>query len=140
MKKILAVSVLLSALAVFGVPMLASAQDALPNQCTIKANPNVLDCPASGLMPFSSTTPAGASGATCCLFSTINNIVNWIFLIVIAIAVLFIVIAAFMFITSGGSPEKTASARQYILFAAVGIAVALLARAVPAIVRMIVGI
>jgi len=62
-----------------------------------------------------------------------------IFVFLLAIAVIMIIMGAFSFVTAGGDPEKTMKARNYIMYAAIGIAVALLAKAVPAMVKMIVG-
>jgi hypothetical protein len=38
-----------------------------------------------------------------------------------------------------GDPEKASAARNYIIFAAIGLAVAMLAKAIPAVVTYIVG-
>ena len=56
-----------------------------------------------------------------------------------AVAVFMIILAGFKFVTGGDKPEETAKARQMILYAAVGIAVALLARAVPSLVKFVLG-
>jgi len=40
---------------------------------------------------------------------------------------------------SAGSPEKVSSGRQYIMYAAIGLIVGLLAKAIPSLVRMIAG-
>ena len=74
-----------------------------------------------------------------CLLNTLYGISDWIFVVLIALAVLFVIMGAFQMITAAGSPEKVSSGRQYILYAAIGLAVALLARAIPAIVRTIAG-
>jgi hypothetical protein len=49
-----------------------------------------------------------------------------------------ILVAAYMFITAGGTPDNVNKARNYILYALVGLIVAFLARALPGIVRMLV--
>lgn len=71
-----------------------------------------------------------------------NAIVLWmeklaktIYYGVMVLAVVFMLVAAFTFLTAGGSPEKIATARQMLIYALIGIAVALLAYAVPYIVR-----
>ena len=81
-----------------------------------------------------------ADCGVCCMLNIIYRITDWIFFILIALAVLFVIIAGFMFVTSGGSPEKTLAARNYLIYAAIGVAVALIARAVPAIVKAITGL
>lgn len=75
----------------------------------------------------------------CCLLNGVYNITDWVFVILMAISSLMIIWGAVLFTTSGGDPNKTTSARQLILFAAVGIAVALFARAVPPAIKMIIG-
>jgi len=75
----------------------------------------------------------------CCLLNGVYNITDWVFVILMAISSLMIIWGAVLFTTSGGDPNKTGSARQLILFAAVGIAVALFARAIPPAVKMIIG-
>ena len=47
---------------------------------------------------------------------------------------------AFQFLTAGGDATKVASARDKLLYAAIGIAVALLSRTIIPIVKMIIGI
>lgn len=54
------------------------------------------------------------------------TVVQWFYTIVFIIAVLFILLAAWNFITSKGDPEKTKTARSQLLYAVVGIAVALI--------------
>lgn len=76
--------------------------------------------------------------STCCLINTVYNITDWAFLIIMVVAVGMIIWGAFIYLTSGGNPEATASANKRILFAAIGIIVALLAKAAPGIILSIV--
>lgn len=64
--------------------------------------------------------------------STVQGITNWVFVILLVFAVIFIVLAGFQFIAGGGDPQAVAQARQKLIWAAVGIAVALLAKGIPA--------
>jgi hypothetical protein len=75
----------------------------------------------------------------CCLLNGVYNATDWIFVILMAVASLMIIFGAVLFTTSQGDPEKTTRARDLILYAAVGIAVALFARAVPPVIKMIIG-
>jgi len=75
---------------------------------------------------------------TCCMMNTIYNVVNWAFFIIMGFAVLMIVWGGIMFMQSQGEEEKVKKAKQLILYAAVGIVVAILAKAVPGIVLSIV--
>jgi len=63
--------------------------------------------------------------------STVEGITNWVFVILLVFAVVFILLAAFQFLSGGGDPQAVAQARQKLIWAAVGIVVALLARGIP---------
>jgi hypothetical protein len=54
------------------------------------------------------------------------TIVRWFYTIIFVVAVLFILLAAFHFITSKGDAATTTKAKQELLYAVIGIAVALL--------------
>lgn len=62
--------------------------------------------------------------------SVIHQALSIFFGIAAVISVLMIIIGAMMFITSGGSPEQVAKARQTIIYAAIGLVVSLSALAV----------
>ena len=64
--------------------------------------------------------------------SVVEGLTNWLFVILLVFAVIFIVLAGFQFIAGGGDPQQVAQARTKLIWAAVGIAVALLARGIPA--------
>ena len=63
------------------------------------------------------------------------TVVQWVYTIIFIVAVLFILLAAFNFITSKGDAVKTGTAKKQLLYAVVGIAVALLAYGVVTLVR-----
>ena len=69
----------------------------------------------------------------------LNNLVNWIFVVVLIGAVVFVVLAGWQFISGGGEPQAVSQARNKLLYAAVGIAVAVLAKGIVAAVRNIIG-
>jgi hypothetical protein len=124
---------------VFSSVSLINAQTAggPPSQCTMSRNTGIAGCPATGPCAFDSTTsPCGI----CCLMNALYTITDWVFIITIAIVMLFVIVGAFTFVTSAGDPEKTKSGRLYITYAAIGLAIGLLARAVPGIVRMVIGV
>ncbi|MDI6602528.1 MAG: hypothetical protein QME57_00195 [Patescibacteria group bacterium] len=60
----------------------------------------------------------------------INNIINFIFNIALAIVPLMIVIAGFYFVTAGGDPEQIKKAKDLIFYTVVGFIIILLARGV----------
>lgn len=67
------------------------------------------------------------------------TLANWAFTFLVVLAVIFVVWAAFNYLTAAGDPEKVKAASHRLIYAAVAIAVAILARSVPLIVGTIVG-
>ena len=61
------------------------------------------------------------------LDDAVGKIVNPLFLILVAISTVFIIYAAYTFVTSGGDPGKTETARTTLVYAIVGLIVAFMA-------------
>ena len=59
-----------------------------------------------------------------------KTLITWIFTLLLIFAVLFIIMAAFSYLTAGGDEEKIQKAHQKIIYAVVAIAVAFLAQGV----------
>ena len=122
-------------------PIAVSAK--APTECNMKRDPSSIlggNCPAPpGIADFEADY-GGVRGAMCCLFSTVLYIVDWLFMIIMIIVVILILLGAFTLITASGSEEGVKKGRNYIIFALVGVAVALLARALPFLIRSIMGI
>ncbi len=74
------------------------------------------------------------------IIDIIDTVANWFFAILLAVAVVFILIAAYQFLTSGGDPARVGAARQSLLYAIIGIAIAFLARGIVMLVRFVLGI
>ncbi|PIP30190.1 hypothetical protein COX26_00085 [Candidatus Jorgensenbacteria bacterium CG23_combo_of_CG06-09_8_20_14_all_54_14] len=55
---------------------------------------------------------------------------NWFFGILVALAVIFILYAAFLYLTSGGDEEKVKKAKSYLVYAIIAVAIGLLARGI----------
>ncbi len=72
------------------------------------------------------------------VIQVINRAINYLFLVLIIVAIFIIILAAFTFLTSAGDPEKIAKARNYILYAIVAIVVAFLAEAIVMLVQRVV--
>jgi len=147
MKKILPGLVLLSLLAVLVVPQIASAQ-APPECCKIRraitidtevAKVGDIVGAKDGYCPIGTITVPTEKWGLFCVINTINTIVDWIFVVLIALVVIFVMMGAINILLAGGDPEKVGTGRNYIMFAAIGLIVALLARAVPAIVKAVMG-
>lgn len=64
------------------------------------------------------------------LQSTVINIVQWALGLMALIAVVFIIIGGFMWITAAGNEEKIETAKKYITAAVIGMIVVLLAWAI----------
>jgi len=140
MKKILPALVLIGFLTVLLAPVAVSAQAGAPEGCTITHDLSDLtgiDCPASGECLFDSET---YDCGMCCVMNAIYTVTDWIFIILVAFAAVMVLFGAFTLLTAAGVPEKVTSGRNYIIYAAVGLAVGLLAKAIPAIVKVILGV
>jgi len=75
----------------------------------------------------------------CGVIENIKNITNWMLVFLIIIAVIFVIMAAFKYLSAGGDAEKVGAANKQIIYAAVAVAVGLLAKAVPFIVANVLG-
>jgi hypothetical protein len=60
-------------------------------------------------------------------------------MILMVIAVIMIVWGGFTYLTAAGDPEKAGKAKTIIVYALVGIAIALFAKALPSIIKSIMG-
>lgn len=69
----------------------------------------------------------------------LDNIVDWIFVVVLIGSVIFIVLAGWQFISGGGEPQAMSQARNKLLYAAIGIMVAVLSRGIVTAVRSLIG-
>ena len=72
------------------------------------------------------------------LKGVIGTIVRWTYIIFFIIAVLFIIFAAFTYLTAQGDPEKVKNATNQIIYAAIAIVVAFMALGIDLIVKSII--
>jgi len=139
MKKIFSTLTLLALVAggmlVFVSPVRAlTSTEGVIEGCTITVNAALLEgCTAD------CNFDANAKCGICCLLQTLYKITDWIFVILISLAGLFVVIGAMTLLMSAGDSSKVSSGRNYVMYAVIGLIVGLLARAIPAIVRLVVG-
>ena len=147
MKKILSALVLLSLLAVLLVPMVALAQP--KDKCTLKHDLTITTGAGIDDECIKGQTVGGeGSGATnttnawglCCALDGVYTATDWVFVVLIAVVAILIIWGAFTIVTAGGAPEKVSSGRNYIVYALIGLAVALLAKALPSIVKALLGV
>ena len=61
----------------------------------------------------------------------ICDVANFLFGLAIVLSVIFVLYAAFLYLTSGGDEKKVSEAKSTLTYAAVGVAVALLAGGMP---------
>jgi len=142
MKKIISSALVLTIAALLIAPaVFAQTPPSQVTQCKMRhtlTGFTGFTCPAAGTAcPFDSTT---LTCGACCVLDTIYTITDWIFYIVFAVAIIFIIMGALTIMTAGGSPEKVTSGRNYILYAVIGVIIALAAKGIPAIARAILGV
>ena len=71
------------------------------------------------------------------LIDFITTMGNWIFTILLAVAVIMLIYAGFLFVTSSGDVEHVLKARQMLINALIGVAVALAAKGLVEVIRNI---
>ncbi|MBI4217378.1 MAG: hypothetical protein HY603_01055 [Parcubacteria group bacterium] len=93
-------------------------------------------------LAFATTEQVAPVGPTTVqeLLNVLDKVVNLVFTGLIILSVFFIIFAAFQFVTAGGDPAAIVQARQKLIWAAVGIIVALIARALPVVIRSATGL
>lgn len=69
------------------------------------------------------------------VLNVFNRVINWIFTFLMIAAVVFILVAAFKYLTAGGDATKVQTANKMLLYAAIAIAVAVLSRSIPVLVQ-----
>ena len=60
------------------------------------------------------------------ILDLLDLVTDWIFAIAMAVALIYLVLAGFQFVTGGGDPIKVTQARQKLIYAIIGIGVALI--------------
>ncbi len=120
MKRILPILTLLTLL----VPLLSFAEPFRPSP------PASFPQPDTTLNPEALTEPND-------IIDFISTIANWIFTVLIVVAVIFILLAAFQYLTSKGG-EEVKKAHKMIAYAAIALAIGVLARGIVFSVRVLV--
>jgi len=69
------------------------------------------------------------------LVGLLGSILQWIYIIFFIVAIIFILVSAFLYVTAGGDPIKVGKAKNYLIYAVIGIVVALLSFGISGIVR-----
>lgn len=136
MKRILLASILI--VTVFGVTQVLGAE-AVPEGikgCTIRHDITINGVACPPTCQFDTDPNCGQ----CCTLDIVYTVTDWVFMIVVSLATIFILFGAFNFLTAGGSPEKVTIGRNYLIYAAIGIIIALLAKVIPSIAKSLLGL
>lgn len=151
MKKLFSILITINLLAFLALPLTVGAvgEEQLPNCCKLQRNITIQsDAATTGECPTEPgqtctitgcTTRASSYWGMFCLLNTLYNITNWVFVILVALAAIFVIVGAMNILWSGGNQERVTSGRNYILYAMVGLLLAFLAKAVPGVVKLISG-
>ena len=110
----------------WGAPALALA---LPVFASAQIQPAPVEAPSS-ISNINQIT--GGAGIIC-------TAINWIFWLLIVLTIVFVLVAAFKYLTAAGDPEKVKAAGSTLLYAAIAVVVALIAKGLPLIVSSFIG-
>ncbi len=88
--------------------------------------------PAPTVLPTNVTNVQGITGMFC-------NIAAWVFIVLMVLAVIYVLWAAFLYLTGSGDEEKIKKANHQLLYAAIAIAIMLIARVFPAVIASMFG-
>lgn len=87
----------------------------------------VLGGVTSAQQPWDFTNPVPEVSTVDNVMTIISTIVSWIYILFFILAVAFILLAAFNYLTAAGDAEKVKTAHNMVIYAVVAIVVALLA-------------
>ena len=73
------------------------------------------------------------------LLAIIDSITNWIFAGFVALAVIMVILAALQLLREGGNPEKLSEARLKLIWAAIGVMIALVSKGFVPVIRSVMG-
>ncbi|MCK4520867.1 hypothetical protein KAT95_03350 [Candidatus Parcubacteria bacterium] len=62
------------------------------------------------------------------LDAALENITNFLFWLLMAVAIIFLIVAGITFVTAQGDPEKVKKARDYVLYALIGVVIGVMAK------------
>ncbi|MCK9187143.1 MAG: hypothetical protein PHS16_01840 [Candidatus Colwellbacteria bacterium] len=91
--------------------------------------------PAVALAQTPPVVPSASVSSIQDILDLADRIVGWAFAFFFALAAFFILWAAYDYLTAGGAEAKLTSAKNKLIYAAVGIGIALVARSVVTIVQ-----
>ena len=72
------------------------------------------------------------------VMDVLENIANWLFAVLLVIAAIFIIVAGYFFVTAAGDPDKSKKARDFVMYALIGVLVGFIAKGLVILVETIV--
>jgi len=84
--------------------------------------------------PDVQTAPSGANINFQTISGAVCTLTNWVFTLLTLVVVIYVLIAAYNYITSNGDEEKIKKANHNLIYAFIGLLVALLAKGIPYII------
>lgn len=113
-------------------PPVAQAQ--ATNPCTGGTGGTVgVDCPEIGLRDIKGAFPSGAT-RTLDVPSTVRLVINWALYLAAIIAVIFVIIGGFLYITSAGNEGQAGKGRTTMINALIGLVIIVLSYLIVSIV------
>ena len=113
-------------------------------QCAAETEEDGSDCGCSGIDPNDPTsvrcTNQGGLWTIVCTLSTIYYVTDWIFYISLLISGVMVLAGSFMIATSAGNTQQWQKGKDIILYAMIGLAVALFSKIFPGIVKFFLGV
>lgn len=104
-------------------------------------------CSAVGSFTMSLITAASAATAPTSTITSVSDIttllcgiLNWVFWGLIVVGIIMFLMGGYRYATSSGDPEGVSKANKTLLYAAIAIVVALVARGVPVFIGSIFGV
>jgi hypothetical protein len=75
----------------------------------------------------------------CCLLNSTFSVSNWIFMVILLLSGFMMFYSGYLFVMTGNNPSNIERARKIVIFSGVGIGVALFSRAIPYLVKFVLG-
>ena len=85
------------------------------------------------------SAPNSGLNSTGAIQTTLCQVINWMFYLLIIFAIIMVLVAAFKYLTAAGDPEKVKGASHTLLYAAVAVLVAIIAKAFPTLIGSFIG-
>lgn len=144
MKKLLVALLALGIIGFMATPALVSAAEegeTIPGECEIQNQTRlnrIEKIIGSQELGDAQVGQQGGYTGLPCLLNTLMVAQDYMFWIILVVALIMMLVGAFQFLTAGGNEDKTGNAQQTLIYALVGVAVAFLARfAIDAVVNML---